>query len=245
MNKKKHILVILLLVITIIFSQSVYAKLEMPERPFEKEDGGKPSSSTTTTTPNISSPQSSGNKTPTTSGTTNKTGGSMAWWGQAQDFWNGASSNVANDAIKSLDGLVNVIKVIGNMVFVAVTVILGVKYIWGGVDSKASVKDSLITLVVAALVFYGWNTISALFISGNNLVFLKGNAEATALSIYSTILYVCNFLAVGGVIYIGIKYLMAGAEGKSQLKVQAVPVVLGIIMVYATLTFLNFIVGII
>ena len=42
-------------------------------------------------------------------------------------------------------------------------------------------------------------------------------------------------------IYIGIKYLMAGAEGKSQLKAKGVPIVLGIVMVYATITFLNFI----
>ena len=170
---------------------------------------------------------------------------STNWWGQAHNFWNGEVSNVATNAITNMSGLVDLIKVVGNMIFVAVTVILGVKYIWGGVDSKASVKDSLITLVVAAVVFYGWNTISALFMSGNNLNFISNNATTTASTIYNTILFVCNFLAIGGIIYIGIRYMMAGAEGRSQLKAKAVPVVLGLIMVYATITFLNLIVGLI
>lgn len=166
------------------------------------------------------------------------------WWSDAHSFWNGGTSSVATTALQSLNPLITLIKTVGNMIFVAVTVILGVKYIWGGVESKASVKDSLITLVVAALVFYGWNTISALFMTGNRLSFISGDATTTAKTIYSTILYVANFLAVGGIVYIGVRYMMAGAEGKSQLKAKGVPIVLGIIMVYATITFLNLIVGI-
>lgn len=166
-----------------------------------------------------------------------------SWWEDAHSFWNGETSSVADEAMQSLDPLVTLIKTVGNMIFVAVTVVLGVKYIWGGVDAKASVKDSLMTLVVAALVFYGWNTISGLFVTGNKLNFISGNPETTAQTIYSTILYVLNFLAIGGVVYIGVKYMLAGAEGKSQLKARGVPVVLGLIMVYATITFLNIIVG--
>ena len=203
MNKKKHLLVILvfMLVILVFANESVYA---------------------------------------------------TDWWSDANSFlsgYQGTGTVIGNTTVGSLisflNPLVNLVKVVGNMVFVAVTVILGVKYIWGGVDSKASVKDSLITLVVAALVFYGWNTISALFMTGNQLNFISSSAETTAKTIYSTILYVCNFLAVGGIVYIGVRYMMAGAEGKSQLKAKGVPVVLGIIMVYATITFLNLIVGII
>ncbi len=173
--------------------------------------------------------------------TNNITGPSTEWWGQAHNFLNGASSSVGKEAIDALSPLVEMIKFVGNLIFVAVTIILGVKYIWGGVESKASVKDSLVTLIVAAVVFYGWSSISALFTNGNRLNFVTGDWKGTALTIYSTVLYIANFLAIGGIIYIGIKYLMAGAEGKSQLKAKGVPIVLGIVMVYATITFLNFI----
>lgn len=177
-----------------------------------------------------------------TQGTT-QSGSSADWWGGASNWGSGmASSAIANKNNNILSGVVSVIKAVGNIVFVTVTVLLGVKYIWGGVDSKASVKDSLVTLVIAALVFYGWDTLSALFSPDK---FLAGSAEATATKIASTILYVCNFLAVGGVVYVGMKYMMAGADGKAQLKAQSVPMILGIIMVFATVTFLNLIVGLI
>ena len=169
------------------------------------------------------------------------------WWGQAYDFLSGYSgTSSVSKYFSGLSSLVDLVKVVGNMVFVAVTVILGVKYIWGGVESKSSVKESLTTLVVAALVFYGWNTISALFkqSGGENLIFVKSKAVSSAQYIYSIIIYIANFLAVGGIVYIGIRYMMAGAEGKAQLKAKGVPIVLGIIMVYATITFLNLIVGI-
>lgn len=175
-----------------------------------------------------------------------------SWWGQAYDFlsgYNGGDTQIGNTTVGKitswLDPLVNMVRTIGNMVFVAVTVILGVKYIWGGVESKASVKDSLFTLVVAAVVFYSWNTITALVMSGNKLSFISSSLDGTSQSIYSIIIYVANFLAVGGLVYIGIKYMLAGAEGKAQLKAKGVPIVLGIVMVYATITFLNLIVGII
>jgi len=163
------------------------------------------------------------------------------WWGKAHGFLEGASDSVAAGAMTTLEPLVEMIKFVGNLIFVAVTIILGIKYIWGSVESKASVKDSLITLIVAAVVFYGWSSISALFSNGNRLNFVTGDWKDTAITIYSTVIYVANFLAVGGIIYIGIRYLMAGAEGRSQLKAKGVPIVLGIIMVYATITFLNFI----
>ncbi len=165
------------------------------------------------------------------------------WWTDASGWGSGmASDAITTSKTSILADVVKIIKAVGNIAFVTVTVLLGVKYIWGGVDSKASVKDSLVTLVIAALVFYGWDTLSALFSPDK---FLAGSAEATATKIASTILYVCNFLAVGGVVYVGMKYMMAGADGKAQLKAQSVPMILGIIMVFATVTFLNLIVGLI
>ena len=57
------------------------------------------------------------------------------------------------------------------------------------------------------------------------------------------VLFVANFLAIGGLIYIGVRYLMASAEGKSELKVKFLPIVLGIAMVYSTTNLLRFIVS--
>lgn len=165
-----------------------------------------------------------------------------AWWGQANSFLSGyGGTGEVTKYFEGLTSLVTLIKTVGNMIFFAVTVVLGVKYIWGGVESKSSVKESLTTLIVAALVFYGWNTITALFKTGEQLSFVSGSAEGTASNIYSTVLYIANFFAVGGIVYIGVRYMMAGAEGRAELKTKGVPIVLGLVMVYSTLTFLQLI----
>ena len=171
------------------------------------------------------------------------------WWEQAGDFldgYDGENTKLSNtatvkDVMEFLEPLVEMVKFIGNMVFVLVTVVLGIKYIWGGVESKASVKDSMVTLVVAALVFYGWDVIATLINPQN----LWQNTVADAAGVvYSTIIYICNFLAVGGLVYIGIRYMMAGAEGRASLKAKSVPVVLGLVMTISTIRFLGFILSI-
>ena len=163
------------------------------------------------------------------------------WWTKATGFFNGGTAS----SLTPLNELKNIIQAVGNMIFIVVTVILGIKYIWGGIDAKASIKENLITLVVAAIAFYSWTTIEQLFMNGNKLVFLTGTAEQSAANIYSTIIYICNFLAIGGIVYIGVRYLMAGAEGKAALKAKSIPIILGIIMVYATLEFLNLAISIV
>lgn len=185
-----------------------------------------------------------------------------SWWNNAHGFISGYEGEdtilvkddpdtkedetmVIRDIMDFMSPLVRMVRYVGNTIFFAVTVVLGVKYIWGSVESKASVKDSMITLVVAALVFYSWDTISNLFMEGNKLNFISGQWQATVDNVYSIILYVCNFLAVGGLVYIGVRYMMAGAEGRSQLKAKSVTAVLGIIMVYATLSFMNLITSLI
>ena len=229
MSKIKFVVIVMLMLLVFVSlnQQTVYARL-------------------------VEGSDASGNATGSSSGgsgkrdTTSSSTPGTSWWGQANSFLSGyQGESSVSKYFTGLTDLINLVKFVGNMVFVAVTVILGVKYIWGSVESKANVKESLVTLVVAAIVFYGWNTISALFKTGNNLSFVEVSAENTALNIYSTVLYIANFLAVGGIVYIGIRYMMAGAEGKAQLKAKGVPIVLGIIMVYATITFLNLIVSIV
>lgn len=173
------------------------------------------------------------------------------WWKCAWQFLDAGSIStnqlVTGEVNSALTSIKDLIFDVGNVIFILVTAFLGVKYIWGGVDSKFSVKNSLMTLVVAAIVFYGWDAVT-------NVLNVKGLFTGTEASgdhmsmvnmIYNTVMYIINFAAVGGIIYIGIKYMMAGAEGKSELKLKGIPVVMGIIMVYGTINLINFILKIV
>lgn len=173
------------------------------------------------------------------------------WWGCAWKFLNNGSSSEhqfgGNGVDTALSSIKSLIFDVGNVIFILVTAFLGVKYIWGGVDSKFSVKNSLMTLIVAAIVFYGWDAVTNILdvqslLTGTDAA---GNHMSMVNRIYNTIMYIINIGAVGGIIYIGIKYMMAGAEGKSELKLKGIPVVMGIIMVYGTINLITFILKIV
>lgn len=173
------------------------------------------------------------------------------WWGCAWKFLNSGSNSEhqfgENGIDSAISGIKDLIFDVGNVIFILVTAFLGVKYIWGGVDSKFSVKNSLMTLIVAAIVFYGWDAVTNILdvqglLTGTDAA---GNHMSMVNRIYNTIMYIINIGAVGGIIYIGIKYMMAGAEGKSELKLKGIPVVMGIIMVYGTINLITFILKIV
>lgn len=160
------------------------------------------------------------------------------WWGAADTFFDGINWTKQN--LSSLDSVINLIKILGNAVFIIVAIVLGIKYILGSAEGKTDVKEGLISLTVAMIFFYGWSALETILVSGNQLIWIKDTDASTIASVYDTIVYFLNFVAVGALIYVGIKYLMSGAEGKADLKGKGVPFVIGMIMTFATLTFLNF-----
>lgn len=160
------------------------------------------------------------------------------WWTAARDFFKYAKQS-GNDLPASdlMNELTDMIFDVGNMIFIVVTSILGVRYIFAAAEGKAHVKDSLITLVVAALFFYGWQAIDTMLDIGN--LFMADSYETVAQKLYNTILFIVNLAAVVGVIWIGVKYMLSSAEGKADIKTNWVPVILGLVMVYATIKFLS------
>ena len=58
--------------------------------------------------------------------------------------------------------IVQIVSTVGSILSVIVIIVLGIKYMYGSVDAKASVKESLTTLLVACIFFFGWNSIKNL-----------------------------------------------------------------------------------
>lgn len=172
--------------------------------------------------------------------------GSGDWWKDAQSFFKTGKDkgqNVDNATKGLVDELGKLIFEIGNMIFIIVTSILGVKYIFGSAEGKAQVKDSLITLIIAALFFYGWSAIDKLLNIGGLLA--DGSLMTTASKIYNTILFIINLLAVSGVIWIGVKYMLSSAQGRAEIKTSWGPLILGVVMVYGTIWFLTTIIKVV
>lgn len=173
-----------------------------------------------------------------------------------KDFWNAAtdwfSSVNKNEDLEEVGSRVddvintfsNMISVIGTTVFVIVTIFLGIKYMYGSVEAKASVKESLTTLLVACIFFFGWNSIKNLLFPNNNFIFIEStdtSYEQMVGRVFAFATYIAQFLAIIGLVYVGVRYIFAGAEGKANLKGKSVTFLIGIILTFCATSFLNLI----
>ncbi|MDD3304480.1 MAG: hypothetical protein PHP54_06170 [Clostridia bacterium] len=173
--------------------------------------------------------------------------------GDSNDFWKSATEWFKNiDPNKKLDSdggvanvvqtFTNMISVVGNTVFVIVTIFLGIKYMYGSVEAKASVKESLISLLVACVFFFGWDALSNLLFPNNNFIFIQQgdtSYEQMVGRIFAFATYIAQFLAILGIIYVGVRYIFAGAEGKASLKGKSAVFLIGIILAFCSTSFLS------
>jgi len=133
---------------------------------------------------------------------------------------------------------------IGNLIFFVIAAILGVKYIWSGVEGKSQVKETLPTFVVGASLFFLSQKIYTF--ATVTLTQLTAGTTFTVVqsSIWATVALVVNVLAIAGIVALGLKYMFTSASTKAEIKKDLVPVFIGLILIYATSNILTFIVNV-
>lgn len=170
---------------------------------------------------------------------------SSGWWSGAQSFFNdayGYNVNTEKESLGPLNDIIELVKVIGNAVFVIVTIVLGIKYMLASSEGKADVKEGITGLVVAILLFYGWTALDEMLRNSFSYFFESGTDTDAVNKIYSLAIDLLNYISVGVVLFVGVKFLFSGAEGKADLKGKGVPFVIGLVMTFGTVTFLKFII---
>lgn len=169
------------------------------------------------------------------------------FWGQASQWFNRGNGIKDITTITGISEVYNkvsdMINVIGTSVIILVTITLGVKYIYGSVDSKSEIKGSLTSLLVACVFFFGWTSISKVLFPSGEFV-LTPSTDTTYIDIVGRIFgigtYILQFLVLVVIIYVGVKYIFSGASGKADLKGKSVQFTIGIIMVFATTNLLSY-----
>ncbi len=172
--------------------------------------------------------------------------GSIAdFWGQATSWFNkGTISNDNGSASEVIGKLADMLNVAGTSVIVLVTIFLGIKYMYGSIESKSSVKESLINLLVACIFFFGWQSIYNILFPSNSFIFVS-STDSTYKDIiarlFSTAVYLAQILVFVVLIYVGVKYIFSGASGKADLKGKSGQFIIGIILAFASTSFLTYI----
>ena len=166
------------------------------------------------------------------------------FWGDASTWFSGVQSNKEKMDFSAVYDLIALINAVGTVVIIIATMVLGIKFMISSAEGKSEVKQNLITLLVACLFFFGWNSISSLIINNNNFFLISSNdlTYDTAVGrIYNFVVGILDIVAVVVILYIGVRYIFSGAAGKADLKGKSPQFVIGIILTFCTISVLTYI----
>lgn len=138
----------------------------------------------------------------------------------------------------------NTILLIGNLVFAAVTVILGAKYIWSSSEGRSEVMESLPTFVVAVIFFYLASSLVDWFTGATSNITTSHDWKTVSGYIMWIIETVVRYAAFGGILFLGLKYMFASAEGKAQMKTSMGGLIIGLVFVFLASTVVDYIIAI-
>lgn len=174
-------------------------------------------------------------------------------FGQAGGFFNPTNPSKKNEnetpigemINKKIDemGIVGALAAVGNLIIIIITAILGVKYLFAvGANEKADIKNGLITLCIAAVFFFGAQTV--VDFSQGIMKDAMGSAsdfETIEQNVWATVKVVVNTCCIIGIVLIGIKYMFAAPDRKADIKAEVAPMLVGLVLAYAGVNFLTFV----
>ena len=171
------------------------------------------------------------------------------FWKSAGDWFNDVQEegegNVSEKSIEIVNQFMDIVNYVGTTLIIIATMFLGVKYMFGSVEGKSEVKESLMTLLVACVFFFGWQYIRDIILigTGGTQLFLVSNDDASYKNLFGRLLGVVIMIvkvaASVGVIYVGVRYIFSGATGKAELKGKSVYFIIGIILTFSSVTVLT------
>lgn len=139
-------------------------------------------------------------------------------------------------------GLQGIIQLVGNLIFLIVTVVLGIKYVFSGIEGKSIVKETLPTFMIGIVFFYLADNLVRFFSGVGNDIQNKTDANLLVGSIWQTVSAVAQILCIAGIILVGLKYMFSDSVKKADVKNQSVMIVLGLMLALSAIPILNFII---
>lgn len=163
------------------------------------------------------------------------------WFKDVQEV---GENDVSPISIKVVNRFMDIVNYVGTVIIIIATMFLGIKYMFGSVDGKAEVKESMITLLIACVFFFGWQYIRDIVLIGNGTqLFISDPEDYSYTILFARLLGVVTMIvkvaAIAGVIYVGVRYIFAGASGKADLKGKSVYFIIGIILTFCSVTVLT------
>ena len=190
----------------------------------------------------------------TTTGTDSKTivdnifKKSSEFFQNGEDSQDGKNQNMINELnaflFDSDSGIYGIIKKIGYIIFAFITVILGVKYIWSGVDEKSRIKETIPLYIVGILFFFlADGIVNIVFVKELSFIAKTTDINVLTGTAFKTLATVANTIAIISLIIVGLTYMFSAADQKANIKTKLLPIVIGLIFIFSFTKVMDFVIS--
>lgn len=143
----------------------------------------------------------------------------------------GNSSAGEIDGLEFKDDLINMLSTIGAFLAVGILIVIGIKYMAGSLEERASYKKSMVPYLIGCVLIFNASIIAPQMIEifkNAKSVEDVGNVAVSVIQVIGT------FVAVGTLMILGIKYMLGSTEEKASYKKSMLPYLIGAILVFGS-----------
>ena len=130
-----------------------------------------------------------------------------------------------------IDKITDFIKVIGTFLSVGVLMVLGIRYMMGSLEERASYKKSMMPYIVGCVILFGASYIVPAIIETTSDI--GDSTDEVGNKILGLIQVTGTFISIGALMVLGIKYMMGSVEERASYKKSMIPYIVGIALLFS------------
>ena len=136
-----------------------------------------------------------------------------------------------------VDKITDFISKIGAFIAVGVLMVIGIKYMTGSLEEKATYKKSMIPYVIGCFLLFGASILAPKI--GELFSNLGDDTEEIGNHILGIIQVTGTLIAVGVLMLLGLKYLVGSVEERANYKKTMLPYVIGAVLLFSAVNITN------
>ena len=129
-----------------------------------------------------------------------------------------------------IDNITNLLQTVGSFIAVGALMVIGIRYMMGSVEERASYKRSMMPYIIGCFILFGAANVGPMI---KELFSDMGDTtEDVGNKILGLIQAVGTFISVGGLMILGIRYMIGSTEERASYKKSMLPYIIGAILLF-------------
>lgn len=137
-----------------------------------------------------------------------------------------------NIEFQHLNKITETIKTIGTFIAIGILMIIGIKYVMGSLEERATYKKSMMPYIIGCFLLFGASWLVPALIESTENVDMGSNINGMLNHVISFISLIGKYISVGVLMILGIKYMMGSAEDKASYKKSMMPYIIGCFVLF-------------